>query len=124
MDLTPDEELLIHYGIKGMKWGLRKGSAKTGISRSRGALIDRNDRQIRRIRDARRGKGRLLDRLELKLDQLALGKERSKISMEYKIKDMKAQNARLKSGKATVNDKLEIFATTTPINLLLSNRPK
>lgn len=118
-----DEQLLIHYGMKGMKWGVRAGSSTTGLSRARGSMIDRNDRIIARTRQAQRGKGRMRDRVALKIDKAILGERAARNYQNYRIKDMRDQNARLRSGKATVMDKLQALLSTTPVDLIVSVRP-
>lgn len=119
-----DENLLMHYGIKGMKWGFRRGSSKTGVSRARGGQIDRNDRHIKRMQNVVKGKGLLRDRVEYKLSTIAVGKKTTDRLYKVSIKDMQEQNHRLKSGKATVRDKLTVLMSTTPLDLVASNRPK
>lgn len=120
----PDDALLEHFGRKGMKWGVRQGSSKTGISRARGAKIDANDRYIRRLQDAQKGKGRISDRIEMRLAKIQMGESAVKRHANLQIAELRDQNKRLKSGKATVRDKLNILMTTTPLELVLSNRPK
>lgn len=124
LDNYTDEELLIHYGIKGMKWGRRQSKSVTGISRTRGALIDRNDRMTARIKNARKGKGLLRDRVSLAIDRAVLGREFSKKNMDVQLSLMKTQNARLKSGRITVRDRLAVALTVSPLDLVVSNRPK
>lgn len=119
-----DEDLLMHYGIKGMKWGVRRGSSKTGVSRARGAQIDRNARHIKRTEDVLKGKGLRRDKIAYKFDSLFLGKDTTKALYKVSIRDMQQQNSRLKSGKATVRDKLTVLMSTTPMDLVVSNRPK
>lgn len=122
-----DDDLLMHFGIKGMKWGFRKGSSKTGVSRARGALIDRNERYIWRTQKALKGKqgnGLLRDRAGRKLDHIVLGKTFTDRLYKVNIKEMRDQNARLKSGKATLRDKLAVYGHVNPANMFVSNRPK
>lgn len=119
-----DDDLLMHYGIRGMKWGVRRGSSKTGISRARGAMVDRNDRQIMRMKNTLAGKGLIRDKVEYKLNQIALGKSMTDRLMKVNIKELNDQNARLKKGKATFRDKLHVTFNTTPLDLVVSNRPK
>lgn len=126
IDEKPDlgEDLIVHYGIRGMKWGKRKGSSKTGVSRARGAMIDRNDRQIHTMRQMMRGKSGKINNLAYKLEVKLAGEKETKRHMQTRIANLQDQNARLKTGKATFMDKLEIFQTTRPLDLLVSNRPK
>lgn len=119
-----DEALLIHYGIKGMKWGVRSGSKTTGVSRARGAAIDRNNRIIARTKEAQAGKGRLRDRLAVGIDNKLLGQRAAQNYRNYRIKDMQDQNKRLRTGKTTVSDKLQVLFTTTPLDLVVSVKPK
>ena len=119
-----DEALLIHYGIKGMKWGLRKSKSVTGMNRRRSALVDRNDRFISRAENASRGKGLVRDRVNQTVNRLVLGKKLSGKIMNYRLDKRKAQNARLKRGEVTVRDRLTSNLRVTPIDMVLSNRPK
>jgi hypothetical protein len=130
-----DEALLIHYGIRGMKWGHRKGKAETGISRARGARVDKNDRHIQLLKDMRNslGKkgvsgGKVANRLNTNvingLNRMTMGKTLTKKYYDVKIDKMQAHNARLKSGKLLVRDRIGLLMTTTPGSLVVSYRPK
>lgn len=118
------DELLAHYGIKGMKWGRRRGSSVTGVSRFRGALMDRNAREISRVSKASKGQGRLVDRASYKARSAILGKRAAENYTKYRLKDLKDQNSRLKSGKTTVQDKLRVAMTTSMFDLMVSVKPK
>lgn len=124
--MDTDEELLAHYGMKGMKWGKRQSKSVTGVSRAAGARIDRNDRMISRIQNVQKGgkKGLLRDRAAIGLDRAVLGKEFSNKNLKMQVSLMKTQNARLKRGKSTVRDKLQVAFSVTPLDFVLSNRPK
>lgn len=119
-----DNDLLMHFGIKGMKWGVRRGSSKTGVSRARGALIDRNQRHIKRTKDLLAGKGLLRDRVEYRMSRISVGKSMTDRLMKVGIKEMNDQNHRLKSGKVTFHDKLAVFGHANVANMLISNTPK
>lgn len=119
-----DENLLLHYGIKGMKWGRRRGKGVTGVGRARGAAIDRNDRTISRIKNAQKGAGLRRDRWAMAIDRKLLGKETAGRIATFQLKELNAQNARLKSGKVLFRDRLDVLMNTTPLDFVMSNRPK
>lgn len=54
-----DEDLLAHFGVKGMHWGARKGKiAKLGSYSSKAAVTDHDQATFRReVKAAKRGKG-------------------------------------------------------------------
>lgn len=119
-----DEELLAHYGIKGMKWGKRQSKSVTGVSRATGARIDRNDRMISRIQNVRKGKGLVRDRVGIGIDRAIIGKKLSDKYLNMQVSKMQSQNARLKRGKSTTLDRLQVRLSVTPIDFVMSNRPK
>lgn len=112
---------LEHAGVRGMKWGVRKSKAKTGMSRRGGAVIDRNLRAINRIERARSGDG-LRYKAAAKLGRLFLKKDVQQANWKYSLSQLKNQNARIKSGKET---SLEILAKrNVPVSsLIISRRP-
>lgn len=119
-----DDVILEHYGISGMKWGLRKGKKATGVSRFRGAIIDRNDRQAKRLRDARVGKGPRSNRVAVSLGRKVLGEKRWESQFQKRMSSLKSQNSRLRSGKLKVEDRLQLALTVPLEDLFISNRPK
>lgn len=113
-------DILEHFGVKGMKWGVRNSKKTTGVSRGKGALIDRNDRAKKVIKDARSGKDH---RALAAIGRAFVGKEQQKINWSTMIKSLNAQNKRLKMDKATFNDKFKIAMTTSVVDLVVSRRP-
>lgn len=113
---------LAHFGTKGMKWGVRKSKKITGISRPRSALLDRNAFYLRNRKNAIVGKGS--HGAAGALGRKMLGSERWHRQMQNSIKSIHDQNARLRSGKLTVTDRLQLVFQTTPINLIVSTTPR
>jgi hypothetical protein len=118
-----DDNLLIHYGIKGMKWGLRRGKSVTGLTRHRGATIDRNERIAKRLTDARAGRGPIDHRMAVALGRKTLGSKRWELQYQKRMSEINAQNQRLRTGKATVTDRLEMFMLTPLSSLVVTKRP-
>ena len=128
------EDFIEHFGVKGMHWGVRSGKSKTGVSRARGARIDRNDRHIALFKDmsnsvGKKGAGgKVTGTAQRKIvngiNRATMGKNLTKKYYDVQIKRMESHNERLKSGKVTVRDRLGVALTTTPASLLVSYRPK
>jgi hypothetical protein len=117
-----DEALLVHYGTKGMKWGIRRGKKVAGVSRAVGARIDRNKRVIRNLENARAGVG--AHGVVGALGRKTLGEERWKKNMQTAVKELKAQNRRLQRGKETVTDLLSVYSTLHLEDLVVSRTPR
>lgn len=121
-----DEALLIHYGIKGMKWGARKGKSVTGVTRHRGALLDRNARTQARFRAAMKKTpdARMRDKAMVGAGRVLLGKKRMQRHFEKNMKTLNEQNQRLKAGKLKFRDRADLFLNVSAFDLMVSNRPK
>lgn len=115
-----EQTYLEHFGKKGMKWGVRKGRKAAGVSRSSGALIDRNNRSIDRIKQARAGKKY---QKSVALTKKLIGEAKQNENWNRSIKDLKKQNTRLKAGKQTTMDRIDKFGHVSIANLLVSRTP-
>lgn len=99
---------LIHYGVKGMKWGVRK--ARTG-------LIETKTKRLDRVAS---GQGSLRD-----LGVTALGMSNYQIARAggfkkaaaRKSENLKGQHERLATGKAKVTDVLKAYGTVSTLDL-------
>lgn len=118
--LDEDTEFLEHFGVKGQKWGVRRGKSKTGVSRARGATIDRNDRMIANINASKAG---TKYKVSTKAVAAVIGKERQTANQNNMIRDLKAQNKRLKTGELHVADRLKVIGGTSLFDLGISRRP-
>jgi len=112
---------LTHYGVKGMKWGVRDGKSKTGVSRFASAKVDQNERTADMLKKARSGEKH---RVAVAIGKKLIGKEQWEKNFQTSMKELNAQNERLLSGKATIGDKLNTAMNVTPLELLISVRPK
>jgi hypothetical protein len=113
---------LEHYGVKGMHWGIRKSHAQTGMTRREGAKYDKNLRKIDK-------RAKQLAGLKHKqiwytyYGKLRIVNKHWQRNAKVKIKELTAQNERIKAGKTTLDDRLEIMAYTNVFDMMVSNRP-
>lgn len=123
IDDNPDadlEDILAHFGVRGMHWGIRRGKKVTGVSRKTGAMIDKNARQIHMIKGMKSGTDH---KAKAAVGRAILGKERANRRWEMNINELTAQNARLKSGHVMVRDRLARQLLVTPIDQIISRTP-
>jgi hypothetical protein len=101
---TPSE--IVHYGVKGMKWGVRK------------SYTDKVDAKAARFRRVAEGRGSAVDKLKTygtttNLD-LARGLVKGKGyrgfkgAARFRAEDAEAHSARIKAGEATTKDILQM----------------
>jgi hypothetical protein len=113
-----DEAMLIHYGIRGMKWGVRRGKGVTGVSRHRGALMDRNNRVVFQRKKLIAGtRHKHLVGLAKKL----IGEDTFNRRMKASIKELNSQNDRIKKGKITFEDRMDAIFNV-PVGALVISR--
>jgi hypothetical protein len=118
-----EEDYIEHFGILGMHWGIRRGKRKTGISRFSSALIDKNAFTRRHLQRTASGKHVVLRLADA--DQRALvGDKNYASNLQARIAGLDQQDRRLKKGKATALDKLDMFDRVSPLELVFSIRPK
>jgi len=114
------DDFLMHYGVMGMHWGIRKGRGTTGISRTRGATIDRNKRYLHQIKLMKSGKKY---RAQAAVGRALLGRDDFRRKMNQRVTNLNAQNDRLRNGKVTITDRLDMFSTITVADMLVSRTP-
>lgn len=122
---------LIHYGVKGMRWGVRRGGIKSRVS---GAILDRNQRNVKYLKDVKNKeldeKGFLLGKYDKASVNVArkigvamhFGEKRYQKSMDKSISKIEAQSEIVKSGKLRVRDVVGAVATISVTELAVSIR--
>ena len=126
--LTKEQEqdvldFLEHHGVKGMHWGIRQSKKKTGISRSRGILLDRNALLKNNIELAKQGDK---FRISSAIGRKFIGKEQQTRNWNQTIANLNAQDKRLKSKKKdalTFLDKVDMTTHWNVIDALVTTRP-
>ena len=121
--VVDDQLVLTHHGVKGMKWGVRKSRAETGMSRHMSSRHEKNAYRIHTTQKAlgKRTKGEGLavkmTRFSLSGQRLVLGKKRFQKIQGMRIATMQQQNKRIEKGKTTTLDKLQVGLTTSIADL-------
>lgn len=115
------DEALVHFGTKGMKWGVRKGKKTAGVGRIRGAAIDRNDRDVAMLQKVKAGeKHKVVSALNRKV----VGKQGYDTLLDNRINELNSQTERFKSGQVFLADRARVFATVSAAELFVSVRPR
>lgn len=95
--------------------------ATTGVSRSSGVLLDRNARSRKILVDAQSG---AKYQRRVALGKKIIGGKQWEQNFQNSMKNMKAQDKRLKAGKQSAMDTLDKFANINAVNLVVSRTPK
>mgnify|MGYP003396823359 CR=1 FL=1 len=105
-------------GVKGMKWGVRKSAAETGVSRGTGAHLDSLQRRIVANREISEGRGSLSDYATATKGLGKFGATKARTAREVDV--LKARSERVAAGKKTFGDKLDGLLNTTLADRLVS----
>lgn len=115
------DDFLQHYGVAGMKWGKRGSKKQTGVSRSGGAIIDRNTRSTKMLNDARNG---VKYKKRVALGKKLIGSDKWEKNYQTSISNMTSQNSRIRAGKTTLSDKIDMAVNLSVLERVVSIRPK
>jgi hypothetical protein len=118
--ILDEKTYLEHYGVMGMHWGIQKARGSTGRSRSRNALLDRNARTRDIISLSRSGERFKTSRA---LGKAFVGEEQQRSNWKMMEKMTRQQDQRIRSGRLTTQDRLDILFTTSPVDLVVSRTP-
>lgn len=110
-----NDKALYHYGVKGMKWGVRKSKNSTGVSRAAGAAAD----SFRNSADYQTRKAGRQKRLAGKLGVETEGAGGRSLAKAKKLND---RADRVEAGKATATDILASSMRVSVASLVVTNR--
>jgi len=119
------EDAIVHFGVKGMRWGVRRDPRNVAFRKQRRA--DRNatiDAARKRIKSGQAGKELKGARRKFKTEKNTLGKSEARHNLRVareKFKDERATANMAKSGKETVAVVL-LTAGSVALRVLASRR--
>jgi hypothetical protein len=118
--VKPDLSELAHHGVKGMKWGVRRGSLR---ERARGAVDDSFQRRIEGNRAIATGNAKARDRLRSAVTT-PTGIIPSKTIAARRVRILEDRRARFSEGNATARDILAVVGHAGTSDLFISRRDK
>lgn len=127
--MMTDEEVddfLVHYGVKGMRWGVRKSRKKAGVGRASGAKLDRNARRKAYYEKKISKSGRGYTAPVMGVISL-LPERKRKAILQKRVDRITAADKRIKSGNRSAKDVIQTYggvALYGPAGVLVSVKPK
>lgn len=116
------DEFLAHYGVRGMKWGTRRGGLK---ERAKGAALDRNQQKTAIVKRAlnRSKNGGNDEKIARAVGiSMSLGRKRFEKRLNKQMNKLANEKARIESGNATVRDKLKAVGNLNITDLVVSRQ--
>jgi hypothetical protein len=113
------DNFLEHYGVKGMKWGKRKGSLK---DRVKSAHLDLNQRKTAIVKRAANGNQTREEKVFTAPAKVLLGKKRFNKNMNKSLDELAKQKDRIEKGKTNLWDTLEAIQTISAFDLVVSRQ--
>lgn len=107
------EMALAHFGVKGMRWGVRNDS-KPGRVGTRQAYVNKQRQRLEPFKRVAEGKGSTLDKVavsqQLTLPELVRGKG-AQGGAQLRVQGQEAFLKRLESGEARTSDILAMYGS-------------
>lgn len=118
---TEVDDFLEHYGVKGMKWGKRRGGSVRDKFKS--AAKERADRSADRFQRLYLKENlNRRETLAYNINRATMGRKRSERLYKQNAIAFMKQSDRISSGKATMRDKLDAVYNTPLIDVLFERQ--
>lgn len=105
---------IVHFGVKGMKWGVRRERmkrAREAYALGRGnTRVERNINKVNLKIDKKMGRGKDISNLELKRKKLKAVQAKIKTLMKTKTKDLTSKELKMGAAQAIVGRMLKSTA--------------
>lgn len=118
--------VLAHYGVKGMKWGVRKGSLKSRVSDAQKERTERTTDMFKKVKRVS-SSSKKSDKAKYLLATGLVGQLAKPLiqkSLNKTISSLEKRSSRIESGKLNTMDKLDKVLNTTPVSVVFTRTPK
>ena len=113
----PSLDDISHFGVIGMKWGIRRSKAKSGVGIIRGAAAQSLQDSARRRRSATEG------RIKNAANNVIRGRLRTRKGNRNTAAKQEAAAKRILAGQTTVRDFLRASGHLSPLDLGIATTP-
>lgn len=105
-----NEDFLCHYGVLGMKWGVRKSRPKSSVTSSRNKFKKSKKTSIKSVKANKKKKVKVKD-----LSDADLQKRINRLQMEKRYRDLKKDE--LSEGRKLVGDIMKTVGKTVGVQV-------
>lgn len=113
--IVEQERYLEHFGVLGMKWGIRREDPT--LTRPRSAQLNKNKNLIKAIGYAKSGKAY---KTRVAIARTFLGEKRQQKNWDKSLTRLRAQNKRLRSGELFMSDRAQLLLGTSLFDMYVT----